>query len=74
MYSGTLESVIPPVGISFMRRSMARPDIQPTTIDSIELPMAAGPAACRQSLLEAMLSIGAAPVKAHAVPAILSPP
>lgn len=32
---------------------------QPTTIDSIELPMAAGPAACRAALLDAMLSLGA---------------
>ena len=31
---------------------------QPTTIDSIELPMAAGPVACRQALLDAMLSLG----------------
>ena len=31
---------------------------QPTTIDSIELPMAAGPVACRQALRDAMLSLG----------------
>ena len=32
---------------------------QPTTIDSVELPMAAGPLACRAALLDAMLSLGA---------------
>ena len=32
---------------------------QPTTIDSIELPMAAGPVTCRAALLDAMLSLGA---------------
>jgi hypothetical protein len=47
---------------------------QPTTIDSIELPMSAGPAVCRQALLEAMLSLGAAPVKPAPGPAILSAP
>ena len=31
---------------------------QPTMIDSVELPMGAGPSACRQALLEAMLSLG----------------
>ena len=31
----------------------------PTRIDSIELPMSAGPAPCRQALLEAMLALGA---------------
>jgi len=36
---------------------------QPTTIDSIELPMSAGPVTCRAALLDAMLSLGAAPVK-----------
>ena len=47
---------------------------QPTTIDSIELPMSAGPAACRQALTDAMLSLGGAPVKDAAAPGILSPP
>jgi hypothetical protein len=34
---------------------------QPTTIDSIELPMSAGPPDCRRALSDAMLSLGAAP-------------
>ena len=32
---------------------------QPTTIDSIELPMVAGPVACRRALLDVMMALGA---------------
>ena len=47
---------------------------QPTTIDSIELPMAAGPAACRHALRDAMLSLGGGCVKEAAGEGILSRP
>ena len=46
----------------------------PTTIDSLELPMSAGPVACRAALLDAMLSLGGGAVKPRAGPAILSRP
>jgi hypothetical protein len=44
---------------------------QSTTIDSIELPMALGPAACRAALLDAIVALGAAPVKTATRPVIL---
>jgi 5-methylcytosine-specific restriction endonuclease McrBC regulatory subunit McrC len=47
---------------------------QPTTIDSVELPMSAGPAACRAALLDAMLSLGGGAVKPPAGQAILPRP
>jgi 5-methylcytosine-specific restriction endonuclease McrBC regulatory subunit McrC len=52
---------------------------QPTTIDSIELPMSAGPVGCRAALLDAMLSLAPPAVKPPAVkprsgPAILPVP
>lgn len=47
---------------------------QPTTIDSLELPMAKGPAACREALLQGILSLGGSGVKPAAAQAILSPP
>jgi hypothetical protein len=46
---------------------------QPTTIDSIELPMAAGPVACRRALLDAMLALGA-PGQAAPPPRMQRPP
>jgi len=44
---------------------------QSTTIDSIELPMALGPAACRAALLDALVALGPAPVKSAPAPRIL---